>query len=252
MLEVNDLTVRANGLPLVSDVNFTVSDNEWLMIVGPNGAGKSTIVRAISKATEYEGTILINGRDITRIKAGQMARHIGVLNQYHNVSYAFTVYELIRLGRYSYEGHFLSAQKDEDEEKAIMEAIRLTGMENLMDHSLLTLSGGELQRAFLAQLFAQDPEMLILDEPTNHLDLIYQKQIFEIIEEWVSKPGRSVVSVVHDLNLAKAYGSRTMLIDKGRVVSLGTTEEVLTSQRLSEVYNMDVYSWMHKMLSQWE
>ena len=133
-----------------------------------------------------------------------------------------------------------------------MEAIRLTGMESLMDHSLLTLSGGELQRAFLAQLFAQDPEMLILDEPTNHLDLIYQKQTFELIEKWASKPGKSVVSVVHDLNLAKAYGSRTMLIDKGKVVSLGTTEEVLTSQRLSEVYDMDVYSWMHKLLSQWE
>jgi iron complex transport system ATP-binding protein len=116
----------------------------------------------------------------------------------------------------------------------------------------LTLSGGELQRTFLAQLFAQNPQLLILDEPTNHLDLVYQKQTFELIRKWIEKTGGAVISVVHDLSLAKAYGTDALLLDKGQVIASGRIDKVLTSEKLSHVYSMDVYKWMNKMLSGWQ
>ena len=122
----------------------------------------------------------------------------------------------------------------------------------MAQRSALTLSGGELQRAFLAQVFAQDPKLLLLDEPTNHLDLVYQKQVFALIQDWLKKGHRAVVSVVHDLSLAKAYGSHALLLDRGRVLAFGTVKEVLTRENLARVYKMDVYEWMQRMLEQWE
>ena len=118
--------------------------------------------------------------------------------------------------------------------------------------SALTLSGGELQRTFLAQVFAQDPRLLLLDEPTNHLDLIYQKQVFSLISDWIKTPGRAVVSVVHDLSLAKAFGTHALLMDHGQGLACGAAAEVLSPARLDPVYGMDVAAWMQKMLSQWQ
>ncbi|HPV99490.1 MAG TPA: ABC transporter ATP-binding protein, partial [Oscillospiraceae bacterium] len=118
--------------------------------------------------------------------------------------------------------------------------------------SVLTLSGGELQRTFLAQIFAQNPRLLILDEPTNHLDLVYQQQVFDLIRDWIHEGPRAVMSVVHDLSLARTYGTDALLMDQGRAAAYGSIDEVLSPDNLRSVYSMDVYGWMRKMLSQWD
>lgn len=251
MLEVKNLTVQYGTLKIVDELSFEVKPRQWLMLVGPNGAGKSTIISAIAQGIPYAGKVLYNGADIAKMKPKQAARCFGVLTQHHGVGYAFTVEEVVRLGRYAFSRGMFSPQKDEDELK-INEAIRLTGMEAFRKQSVLTLSGGELQRTFLAQLLAQDPELLILDEPTNHLDLVYQKQIFELITSWINETGRSVLSVVHDVNLAKTFGTHAVLLDRGRIVATGETDEVLTSDNLSSVYDMDVAAWMRRLLSNWQ
>ncbi|MDD3169096.1 MAG: ABC transporter ATP-binding protein, partial [Eubacteriales bacterium] len=107
-------------------------------------------------------------------------------------------------------------------------------------------------RTFLAQLLAQDPQLLILDEPTNHLDLIYQKQIFGLVKEWIDHTGRAVISVVHDLSLAKAYGTDALLMEGGKLLASGTIDEVLTRTNLENAYSMDVHQWMKELLNQWE
>ena len=132
------------------------------------------------------------------------------------------------------------------------EALKRTGLTAQRGQSVLTLSGGELQRTFLAQVLAQRPRLLLLDEPTNHLDLVYQKQVFELVGEWLRTPGRAVVSVVHDLSLAKAFGTRALLLDHGKTAAMGPVGEVLCPEKLDGVYNMDVSAWMRKMLGQWE
>lgn len=250
MLEVKNLTVCYGTHTVVNDVSFHVEEGQWLMIVGPNGAGKSTILNAITQGTEYRGTVLLDGSDVKRKKAIQRARDIGVLAQNHFVGYEFTVEEIVRLGRYSHSSRLLSGRKDSDEE-AVENALALTGLTDLKNQSALTLSGGELQRTFLAQVFAQNPRLLLLDEPTNHLDLVYQKQVFELIAEWLKTPGRAVVSVVHDLSLAKAFGTDALLLHKGKNVAQGSISQVLSSGNLDAVYNMDVYAWMREMLGQW-
>lgn len=250
MLEVNHLTVSYGAHTVVNDLSFRVEEGQWLMIVGPNGAGKSTILNAITQGADYKGTVLLNGTDVKRQKASLRAREIGVLAQNHHVGYEFTVEEIVRLGRYAHSSGLLSGRKDEDEQ-AVEYAMELTGMASQRNQSVLTLSGGELQRTFLAQVFAQGPRLLLLDEPTNHLDLVYQKQVFALISEWLRTPGRAVVSVVHDLSLAKAFGTDALLMHKGCAVAQGEVSEVLSSERLDPVYGMDVYEWMRTMLSQW-
>lgn len=250
MLDINNLTVQYGSLKIIDDLTFSVKPQEWLMVVGPNGAGKSTIVSAIAQGIPYRGNVSINDHDVSKLKPNVAAKFFGVLTQNHTVGYSFTVEEVVRLGRYAFSKGMFSSKDKEDDEK-IEKAIRMTGMEPYRKQSVLTLSGGELQRTFLAQLLAQDPQLLILDEPTNHLDLVYQKQIFELIKNWIKDTGRSVMSVVHDLNLAKAYGTHAILLDKGQIVSSGQTDDVLTAGNLNRVYGMDVYAWMRQMLSQW-
>jgi len=250
MLQVKQLTVRYGPLTIVDRLSFALQEGSWLMVVGPNGAGKSTLVGAISQCIHYTGEIYFQGKDLSTLKPREVARNLGVLMQNHCVGYDFTVEEIVRLGRYAYGEGLITGGK-EDEQK-VAEALTLTGMEPLRKQKVTTLSGGELQRTFLAQVLAQDPRLLILDEPTNHLDLPYQKQVFELIGRWVKQPGRAVLSVVHDLSLASAYGTHALLMEKGRKVADGTVDEVLTPQHLRQAYGMDVHHWMCSLLGQWE
>ena len=250
MLKADHVTVRYGERTVVDNLSFTLEEGQWLMLVGPNGAGKSTLIHALSQGVPYRGSIELNGSDIRACKPAQLARQIGVLSQQHHVGYAYTVEEIVNLGRYAHRRGFL-APRDDDGQKQVEQALRLTGMESLRHASILTLSGGELQRAFLAQDFAQNPRILLLDEPANHLDLVYQKHIFSLIDEWRRQPGRAVLSVVHDLSLAKKYGTHALLLHEGKCVSKGPTSAVLTSDNLRVVYEMDVHEWMRDLLTQW-
>lgn len=250
MLQVQELTVKYGANTIVDNISFTLEDNKWLMLVGPNGAGKSTIISAISGGVPSTGKVLYQTQNVKKMSSVQKALNIGIMTQYQNVTYSFTVWEVVKLGRYAYSNGIFASHSDEDEEK-INRALELTGMLPYADQNVLTLSGGERQRTFLAQIFAQDPKLLVLDEPTNHLDLIYQKQIFELIGEWVKQPGRAVISVVHDLNLVRSYGTDALLLDKGKAIGFGSVRSVLSRENLKKVYQMDVFDWMHTMLSQW-
>ena len=251
MLELQNVSVRYGTYTVLNGVSFTLEEGDWLMLIGPNGAGKSTIVKAIAQSVDYTGEVIYKGRNLREFKPSELARNIGVLAQNHSVGYSFTVEEVVRLGRYSYAPTIFSRHTDADEE-SVERALELTGIKPLMKQSVLTLSGGELQRTFLAQLLAQNPSILILDEPTNHLDLVYQKQIFALISEWLKEGGRAVISVVHDLSLARKYGTKNLLLKSGKEVACGTEEKVFSPEVLNPVYSMDVADWMHTMLSQWK
>ena len=250
MLKAENITVRYGEYTIVDQLSFHLSEGQWLMLVGPNGAGKSTLIETISQGAAYTGRIELEGRDIRRLKPAQLARKIGVLSQKNTVGYAYSVEEVVGLGRYAYTSSFLSTRDDGGRDQ-VEQALELTGLTELRKASVLTLSGGELQRTFLAQVFAQNPQILILDEPANHLDLIYQKHVFSLIQEWLKQPGRAVISVVHDLSLAKKYGTHAVLMKRGRCAAQGEIGDVLTPEKLRSVYEMDVYEWMRDMLEQW-
>ena len=251
MLNIGHVTVRYGNFTAVDDVSLTLGEGMWLMLVGPNGAGKSTLIEAVSGGVPYDGKILYKGKDLRSMKPAQRAREIGVLAQRNLPGYAFTVEEVVRLGRYARSPGFFSGS-DPEQEARVNSALELTGMTAFRHADMLTLSGGETQRTFLAQVFAQNPQVLILDEPANHLDLKYQQHIFSLIRNWLEEPGRAVLSVVHDLSLARRYGTHAILMDHGKSVAQGEIREVMAPAYLKQVYGMDVYEWMREMLSQWQ
>ena len=248
MLRGDHVTVRYGEYRAVDDCSFHLAEGEWLMLAGPNGAGKSSLIEAIARGVPYDGSIRWQGKEIREMKPAELARRIGVLSQRNQMSYAYTVEEVVGLGRYAWKKGFLSPGEGQAETER---ALEMTGLRELRHASMLTLSGGETQRVFLAQVFTQNPQVLILDEPANHLDLKYQQHIFSLIRQWLQEPGRAVLSVVHDLSLARKYGSHGILMDQGRIIAQGTISSVMTPQNLEEVYGMDVYGWMREMLEQW-
>ena len=250
MLEVKDIAVSYGSRAVVDGVSFSLRAGEWLMIVGPNGAGKSTLISAMTGSAPCNGAAVYEGENLLAMKPAERAKRVGVLMQSNHPGYSFSVEEVVRLGRYAWRKGMFAGESGEDEDK-VEQALLETGMVALRRQSVLTLSGGELQRTFLAQILAQDPKILILDEPANHLDLVYQQQVFELIKRWIQRSGRAAISVVHDLSLARTYGSHALLMQEGRVAGYGTIDAVMQPPSLEKVYGMDVYAWMHRMLGQW-
>ena len=251
MLQGNNLSVQYGAQTAVNRVSFSLRPGQWLMLAGPNGAGKSTLIRAVAQTIPYTGRITLDGRDLRSLRPAERARQVAVLSQHNSAQYGYTVEEIVQLGRYAHRKGFLSS-KPEGEDQRVDSALALTGLTEYRHRSVLTLSGGELQRVFLAQVFAQDPKVLLLDEPANHLDLPYQQHIFSLLSDWLREPGRAVLSVVHDLSLAKKYGTHALLMHRGNSVAYGETNAVLTPSNLQSVYGMDVSAWMRDLLSRWQ
>ena len=250
MLKLENITVRYGEKTAVDGVSLHLREGQWLMLCGPNGAGKSTLLGAAAQSLPYIGRVLLRGQDARRIAPAAFARAVGVLQQNNTVQYAFTVEEIIRLGRYAHRRRLFSGGSAEDEQ-AVEQALSDAGLTALRRQNVLTLSGGELQRVFLAQVLAQRPQVLLLDEPANHLDLRYQQQLFALIGDWLRQPGHAVLSVVHDLSLARCYGTHALLMHEGKAVARGEMNGVLSADCLEAVYGMDVNGWMRRLYGLW-
>lgn len=251
LLEIKGISVKIEDRKIVDDISFEVAQHDIYMVMGPNGAGKTTLFKAIMGIMPHQGKVFLNGIDIETFKPKELAKKIGVLSQKHQPQFAHSVYDVVSLGRYAYQSGIFSRLTKEDKEK-IEEALVLTGIESIKDQSVLTLSGGELQRTFLAQLFAQDPQILILDEPASHLDLQYQIAVFDLLVDWVRTKNRAVIASVHDLNTVYSYGTKALLMNRGRFHVKGTVDKVLERENLKSVYNVDVAEWMKNLLKHWK
>lgn len=249
MLKVQNLSVSYRDFEAVRDISFELREGQWLMLVGPNGAGKSTLLKAISGRLPHAGKVWVSGIDAAGLSPGKMAFRLAVLQQSHAVGYAFTVEELVSLGRYAHQSGFL--RTDPEGRGKVDAALLLCGLNGIRKQNVLTLSGGELQRAFLAQVFAQDTPLLLLDEPASHLDLAFMQNLFDLIARWLKTPGRAVVSVVHDLLLARRYGTQALLMKSGRAIAQGAADSVFTEENMRATYGMDVAGWFNWLQEPW-
>ncbi|GAA0386413.1 heme ABC transporter ATP-binding protein [Micromonospora gifhornensis] len=235
-LRVERLGIRRDARPILSDVSLTVRAGELLALVGPNGAGKSTLLAAIcGDLAPAAGTIEFAGRPLTRWAPVELARLRAMLPQRATMSFPFTVAEVVAMGRAPWAGTRLAAEDDD----AVAEALRLTGMQTFAGRVFSALSGGEQARVALARVLAQRTPMLLLDEPTAALDLHHQELVLRLARDRAQQGG-SVVIVLHDLGLAAAYADRIALLAGGRLVADGPPDAVLTADRLSEVYQHEV------------
>ncbi len=251
LLELKNIYCGYYKIDIIKNITFEAKRGEILCIVGPNGCGKSTLLKAIGKLLEYKGKIALDSKDIKNLSMKDFAKHIALMTQSNNIYFPYTVYETVALGRYAYLKGILSSLSKEDD-LIIMEAIKSVGLIDLKDKLISELSGGQLQRVFLAKSFAQNPEIILLDEPTNHLDLKYQIEILEFLSSWARKNNKIVIAVLHDLNLANLFGEKIILLSQGEIVSKGTPKEVFLKDNLKNVYNIDVKNFMLNALKLWQ
>lgn len=250
MLEVKNIYCGYNGEDVVKNVSFKVSRGENICIVGPNGCGKSTLLKAIANLLSFKGQILLDGKDTKLLKRKELATKVSLMTQSSNVLFPYSIYETVALGRYAHlNGVFSRLSKNDDE--IINKSLDKVGILDIKDKLISELSGGQLQRVFLARAFAQDPDVIILDEPTNHLDLRYQIEILDYLKLWAKENNKIVVAVLHDLNLVQNFGDKVLMLKEGTLINNGETKEVLNGKDLEKVYGIDIKSFMLRTLNKW-
>ncbi len=238
LLRFEALSFGYGGTPLFAEVSLAIAAGEMAGLLGPNGTGKTTLLRlATGTLHPQRGRVLLDERDLRAWPRRDIARRIAVVPQEFSTPFAFTVRELVSLGRTPYLS-FLGTESRADW-RAIEEALEATGTASLANRVFNELSGGERQRVALAMALAQQPELLLLDEPTTHLDLKYQIGMLELIQRLNRERGITIVATMHDLNLAARYFPRLVLFQRG-VVADGPPVEVLQRRLLSRVYEVPV------------
>ncbi|WP_369135027.1 ABC transporter ATP-binding protein [Modestobacter sp. I12A-02662] len=223
---------------VVEQLDLGLTDGSFTAIVGPNGCGKSTLLRALGRLLRpTEGTVLLDGRAITATPTREVAKVLGLLPQTPLAPEGLTVADLVARGRHPHQTWL--RQWSSDDEAIVTEALTWTDMAEHADAPVDALSGGQRQRAWISMALAQGTDLLLLDEPTTYLDLAHQVDVLELIGRLHTERGRTVVVVLHDLNLAARYAERLVAMKDGVLVASGTPREVLTEQLLADVFELE-------------
>lgn len=239
-LETNNLTGGYDGKPIVQEIQIALQAGEWLSLVGANGSGKSTLLKLMSRLLKPQtGAVLLDGKAIHTQKATAVAQKLALLPQQQTIPPGLTVRQLVSLGRTPHQPWWQWELDSEDRDK-VEKALQLTRMQSFCDRPVEQLSGGERQRAFLALALAQDPQVLLLDEPTTYLDIRYQLQLLELLKQLNKQQELSIITVLHDVNLAARYSSRIALLYQGKIWAVGEPRIVLTPENLADVLGIEV------------
>lgn len=219
---------------ILRGIDFEANEGEFVGIIGPNGSGKSTLLRCLYRVlTPSEGAVFLNGKKLSSYRVKESAQKLAVVAQHNYYNFEFSVRDVVMMGR---APHKRALDRDTAEDYQIMrQSLKAVGMQEFEERSFSTLSGGEQQRIILARALAQQTPCLILDEPTNHLDIKYQLWLMDIVKNLDC----TVISAVHDLNIAAMYCDRLYAMKQGKVIAQGTPHELLTPDLIRELYEVD-------------
>jgi len=235
----HDLVLGYPRATVVHGVSVALRPGVVTAVIGPNGSGKSTVLRCLARLHPItEGSVHLGGEDSAPLSAKAFARRVTLLSQSRPHPSGVTVADVVAFGRHPHRRRF--AALTEADRAAIAHALELTGTAEMTDRPVDQLSGGELQRVWLASCLAQDTAVLLLDEPTNHLDLRYQVETLDLVRDLASQHATAVGVVLHDLNQTAAVADRVVLMHHGRVHAAGDPADVLTADHLSEVYGLPI------------
>lgn len=251
----HDLTLSYHGAPVVHSAHIDLAPGQITALIGANGSGKSTLLRALARLhTPDSGTVFLsddssspdaaptltaaNGVDALTLTSREFARRVTLLSQSRATPTGLTVREVVDFGRHPHRGRWVRG--DADGAAAVQHAMTVTGISDLADRQVEQLSGGQLQRVWLASCLAQDTTVLLLDEPTTYLDLRYQVELLDLIRDLAELHGVTIGIVLHDLDQAALIADRVILLDAGRIVAAGTPGEVFVGDVLSSAYGIRI------------
>ncbi|PJN88292.1 iron ABC transporter ATP-binding protein [Bacillus sp. mrc49] len=237
MVEVRNLFKKYHNKTVVEDVSLEIKKGKITSFIGPNGAGKSTVLSMISRLiTRDSGEVLIDGKDMGTFTSKELAKKIAILKQANHINIRLTIRELVAFGRFPYSQGKLT----KEDWKYVDEAIEYMELADMQEKYLDQLSGGQQQRAFIAMVIAQNTEYVLLDEPLNNLDMKHSVQIMKVLRRLADELGKTVIIVIHDINFASCYSDYIVALKDGKVVHNGPIEQVINSDVLKEIYDMDI------------
>ncbi|MFC1923815.1 ABC transporter ATP-binding protein [Chloroflexota bacterium] len=226
------------------NVSLAIRKSQRVALLGPNGSGKTTILKLASGVlSPKEGAILLGERDIRELPRREIAQEIAVVPQYFSIPFAYSVEEIVMMGRTPFIKTFSGGT--EKDYMAVKYALDITKMESFKTRSFNELSGGERQRVVLAMALAQQPDLLLLDEPTTHLDINHQIEMLKLVNQLNNGKGTTIIAAMHDLNLAAMYFNRLILLKDGQIVADGMPQDVLTSRLIKDVFSVSVQVEQH-------
>lgn len=241
MLKVENIEYKTKQIKILRGVSLQVHPGEFVGVIGPNGSGKSTLLKNIYRMlTPTSGEILLDGKSLIKMSNRKMAERLAVVAQESEANFDFTVGEVVQMGRYPRK-KMMEAANDEDRE-IVKQSLGMVGMDEFLERSFLTLSGGEKQRVLIARALAQETEMIILDEPTNHLDIGSQIKTLSLLKN----SGKTVLTALHDLSLAARFCDRAYVLKGGRNLCDGQPETLISSELVKELYQIDAEVFTRK------
>lgn len=238
VLRVNNLSVSYKYTEVIENIDLEIEKGKVYSIIGPNGSGKTTLIRALSRNLKPKtGQVLLDGVNIFKMNSKQTARKMAVLGQNNHTLSDVTVKNLVQYGRYAHKEWWKGS--DREDNRIVDWALRKTGLENLQNRKINTLSGGEKQRAWLAMSIAQKPQILLLDEPTTYLDISHQLEIMELISRLNKEEGITIVMVLHDINHAARYSDELIVVKDKKIYKRGDPWVILENSVLREVFGVE-------------
>lgn len=237
-LETKQLTLAYDRAEILKELDLAIPAGQITSLVGRNGCGKSTLLRALARLLKPKvGAVYLDNRSIFTMSTREVAKHLGILPQSPTAPEGLSVRELVAQGRYPHQGWL--QQWSAEDERLVEKALASTRMTELADRPLDSLSGGQRQRAWIAMVLAQGTEILLLDEPTTYLDMAHQVDVLDLLYELNQNEGRTIVMVLHDLNLAARYSHHLVAVREGKVYAQGAPSEVMTEAMVRDVFGMD-------------
>ena len=239
MIEINDLNFSYEE-EVLSNININIEKGKFYSILGPNGSGKTTLLRLISKALDINNSVIfLEKEDINQINTKALSKKMAVVPQSTEIEFDFSVQDIVMMGRTPHIKRFSS--EGVNDIKISNQAMKSTNTWNLRKKKINELSGGERQRVIVARAIAQDTDIILLDEPVSHLDIHHQIEIMNQIRQLNQNNNITIITVLHDLNLAAAYSDYIILMHNGKVHSCGSPTKILNEETIKNVYDLDVY-----------
>lgn len=237
-LDTRSLSLAYGDQLIIDDLNLQVPKGKITSFIGSNGSGKSTLLRAMARLRKpKKGSVILDGKEIHHYSTKEVAKRLAILPQSPIAPEGLTVLQLVKQGRYPYQSWF--HQWSVEDEQIVKRALEVTHMDTLSDRPLDSLSGGQRQRAWIAMTLAQGTDIILLDEPTTYLDMTHQIEILDLLFELNQLENRTIVMVLHDLNLASRYSHHVVAIQNKKVYAQGSPEAVITSDLVRNVFGME-------------